>query len=138
MALIARVNDIYDGDADVHRISVVTNFEVSTRAAMNRMAARAAIHTGVSQRALVAAAYDELGIDLAWRGVGGSVLPEERFSDAKRIDFNKFTMEEAHAISDILPGYLRDFIELEEYKEPGEYGETTKMLYIWEIPLDLD
>lgn len=132
MGILTTIDHNYDDDEQVLRIYAVTSFAPSTRSSLNRMANRAVVgHTGLGQRTLVAAAYDELGIDLVWsEGPFGSKRPEEKFPDAQNIEFESKDVDHAGEFGEILTARLRERVEFGEFRE----GEV---MNIWTIPYDV-
>lgn len=131
MGIITDVQSNYDEGRGVQRVFVRTKFGINNRSALNRVASRATVVTGVGQRSLVAAAYDEEGISLVWNdGPFGRLAPEDKFEDAKEIDYKSIPMERASELGDIFPGYLQEAIEFGEFME----GE---ILHVWTIPFDV-
>lgn len=132
MGVLTNITEDFDDDAQVHRIFVTTRFAINTRSALNRVAGRAAVTTGVGQRTLVAAAYDELGIDLVWNmGLGVTVPPEEKYEKAKDITFRQLNLEESSQFMDILTNHLQEAVEY------GEFDDE-EVLYVWEIPYSVE
>lgn len=133
MGIITTIDGEVDEDEGVYRVFVITHTGISTRATLNRVAARAAGAAGVGQRALVASAYDEEGIDLVWnKGLGHTVPPEEKFTDAKRIDYHSVEAERASRLGEMfsLPSGIKDKIDFDGFR-PDE------VIHVWEIPLDM-
>lgn len=131
MGILTTITTDVDEDDGVKRVYAITKFGINNRTQLNRVASRAAVGEGVGQRSLVAAAYDEEGIDLVWtEGPFGSVAPEDKFEDAKKIEYRSSPMESASELGDILPPKIKDMVTFENYRE----GNT---LHVWEIPLDL-
>lgn len=131
MGIITHISTDYDEDAQEQKIYVRTKFGISTRSALNRVAGRAAVTTGVGQRTLVAAAYDEEGIDLVFREGPFKVLdPEEKFEDAQHIEYQSTSMDSASSLGDVLPPRLQDAVEFGEFRE----GEQ---LHIWTVPFEV-
>lgn len=134
MGVLTDIRFEVDEDEQVLRVFARTKFGISTRANLNRVASRASTSLAVGQRDLVASAYDEEGIELAWReGPFGLVKPEEKFENAKEIEYRSVPMDTVSDFGDILeilPVRLKDTVEFEEFRE----GEV---LHVWEIPTDL-
>lgn len=130
MGIIARISSDVDENAGVTRVFIITELDISTRASLNRVAARASAHASVSQRALVAAAYEELGIDLVWAEGPVKMSPEERFPAAKEIEYKNVPVEKPGPLEDIVPKRLRDDLRFRKWMG----GEV---LHMWEIPFDL-
>lgn len=141
MGILTYMESTFDDSQQVQRIYAITKFSINNRAALNRIAGRAAISTGVGQRTLVAAAYDELGIDLVYNeGLGVRVPPEEKYEKAKDIEFYSVPAERSSEFFDItnipkdsIPGgKLWDRLKL----DIGSFREG-EVLYVWEIPYDV-
>ena len=141
MGILTHITSDYDDEEQVQRIFATTRFELNSRSALNRVASRAAILTGVGQRTLVASAYDKLGIDLVWRDGPFSTLdPEEKYPKAQKIKFKSQTIEKASNAGDLfgipqeeLPsGKLWDIVA---YGTPDETRES--IIYMWEIPYEV-
>lgn len=135
MGIITTVSEDIDEDEGVRRVFVVTSGNINTRSALNRVSSRASLGTGVGQRVLVAAAYKELGIDLVWsEGPFSSLAPEEKYEDAKRIDYKTMELEQigiGSQITEMMPTYLKERVEFDEFHPRSTH------LHMWEIPLDL-
>lgn len=128
MGILTDISEEFNDEEEVIRIFCVTKFGINNRTQLNRIAGRASTATGVGQRTLVAAAYDEEDIDLVWnKGLGVTVKPEDKFEKAKDIDYKSEPMDMASKFGDILPAFIQDKIEFENFNE----GQT---LHIWEIP----
>lgn len=134
MGVLTYINHDVDEDGEVLRIFAKTKFGINNRAALNRVATRAAADSSVGQRDLVAAAYDEEGIELAWReGPFGLIEPEEKFENAKKISYRSVPMDTVSDfgdILDILPVRLKDAVDFGEFRE----GEQ---LHVWEVPFEI-
>lgn len=134
MGILTTLDTDLDEEEGVRRVFAITKWGIGTRTQLNRLAGRASVSAGVGQRTLVAAAYKKEGIDLAWSmGLGRSVAPEEKFTDAKRINYYSEEMDTVSNVGDvytILTDSLRDMVDFGNYRE-----EET--LHVWEIPLDL-
>lgn len=139
MGILTHISSQYDPDEQVQRIFAVTRFAPSNRASLNRVASRAAVMTGVGQRTLVAAAYDELGIDMVFReGPVSIVKPEEKYPDAQDIDFHIQDITSASDMGDAfnLPddaiprGKIGDFF----ISGIDSFRPDEKTLMMWEIP----
>lgn len=135
MGVITTVDREVDEEARVTRLIAVTKWDINTVSALNRVAGRMAIGEGVGQRTLVASAYDELGLDLVWnKGLGITVPPEEKYPDAKKINYTRKTIDQIDNTSDIynlLTAQLRERVDFGEFRSP-EY-----VMHVWEVPFDL-
>lgn len=142
MGILTHISSQFDPDERVQRIFAVTKFAPSQRSSLNRVASRASVVTGTGQRTLVAAAYDELGIDIVWReGPVSIVSPEEKWPDAQQINFHIEEIDEPSEAGDVfnipdraIPrGKIGDFLKegLDVFR-PDE-----KTLMMWEIPYEV-
>lgn len=144
MGILTHMVSDVDEDAQVQRIFAITNTRVSSRSSLNALAGRAAVSTGAGQRTLVAAAYDELDIDMVWRdGMFSTSAPEEKWPDAQEIRYERVDIERASELFDILevpktrenvPGAKLMDLVLEglDVIQPRE-----RELHVWEIPFDV-
>jgi len=142
MGILTHISSEYDDSKEVQRIFAVTRFAPSNRSSLNRVASRAAVMTGVGQRTLVAAAYDELDIDMVWRdGPFSTKTPEEKWPDAQVITFHKKDIEVSSSIGDILniaEEYLpRGKLSDSMYDDIDAFRRDEKILMVWEIPYDV-
>lgn len=141
MGILTHISDSFDDDRQIQTIFAVTKFEINTRAALNRVAGRAAVMTGVGQRTLVAAAYDELGIDMVWREGPFSVLsPEEKWPDAQDIEFYMVPVErhsEFFDITNIPPEAIPTGTLGDQLHEGIETLRPEEVINVWEIPYDI-
>lgn len=140
MGILTYIGSTVDEDKGVQRVFAVTKFSINSRSSLNRVAGRAATMTGVGQRTLVAAAYDELGIKMAWREGPFSVIsPEEKWPKAKEIEFYSVPAERASEFFDItniptdaIPrGKLGD-----QLLEGIDTLRPESVMYVWEIPIN--
>lgn len=136
MSILTKVTTDIDEQDGVMRVYAFTKFNIADRSSLNRVAGRVAIETNVGQRTLVSAAYDELGIDLVWsEGFLGSIAPEDKYEDAKKINFMTEEVENMDNGSDIYDAFTA------RLQEEFDYGELifnrNYVVNIWEIPLDL-
>lgn len=130
MGIITYINRDIDFDDEVTRVFAITKFGIQTRAALNRVASRITIETGLGQRTLVAAAYKEEDIDLVWNDGLRRVAPENKYEKAQDINYMSTSMDSASELGDILPVRLAEMVEF------GEYGEG-EVLHMWEIPFSV-
>lgn len=142
MGIITHIADDWDEEDRVHTIFAVTSIGINNRSALNRVATRAAVTSNVGQRILVAAAYDEEGINVVWnRGLGVTVPLEEKWPEAQDIEYHTVTFEDAPNFGAIaeLPARrftgqkLRDF-----FLEDIPTFRDTDHLHVWEIPYEIE
>lgn len=142
MGILTHMSSQFDPDEQVQRIFAITKFAPSNRASLNRVAGRAAVMTGAGQRTLVAAAYDELGIDMVWREGPVSITKlEEKWPDAQDIEFHIEEIDSSSNIGDafnipeeaVPRGKIADFLihGLDVFR-PDEHT-----LMMWEIPYEV-
>ena len=138
MGILTAIDSTWDTDNNVQRIFAVTKFGISNRSSLNRVAGRAAALTGAGQRTLVAAAYNEEGIDLVWReGPFSIAKPEEKWPEAQDIEYRSEEIESASEFGDILDipdkfipgGKFADF-----FIEGIDVFRPEQVIHIWEIP----
>lgn len=141
MGILTSIASTYDEEDQVQRIFAVTRFSINNRSSLNRVAGRAAVETGAGQRTLVAAAYDEVGLDMVWREGPFSVIsPEEKWPDAQDIEFHSVEMVRSSSFFDItdIPeravprGSLTDRLI-----EGIPVFDEENVIYIWEVPFDI-
>lgn len=142
MGILTHVDLDYNDDEQVITVIAVTKWGISSRAQLNRVAARAATGTGVGQRTLVAAAYEEEGIDLVWnKGLGFTVPLEEKFPDAQKISYYSIPIDRASEFGDItgiektrVPGNkLKDLI----FEGINYFRDPDSQMHVWEIPYEV-
>lgn len=142
MGILTTIADTYDEEERVQRIFAVTRLDFNNRSAINRVTSRAAVMTGAGQRTLTVAAFDENDIDVVWRDGPVSVTsPEEKFPDAKKINYMKEEIDSASEFGDItnipdkfIPrGTIGDaLVEGIDAFRPDE-----QFLHVWEIPYEV-
>lgn len=141
MGVLTYMESDFDEQRQVQRIFAITKFSINNRSSLNRVAGRAAVSTGVGQRTLVAAAYDEVGIDLVYnKGLGVRIPPEEKYEKAQDIEFYSIPAGRSSEFFDItnipedkIPsGKLWDRLKL----DIGSFRED-EVLYVWEIPYEV-
>lgn len=141
MGIISYIAHEIDEQDQVERVFVVTKFGITNRGALNRVAARAAAGTAAGQRTLVAAAYDEEGIDMVWReGPVSFVTPEEKWPDAQDIKYHSVEMKRSSNFLDItnipergIPrGNLADRLI-----EGIPIFDEESVMHVWEIPYEV-
>lgn len=131
MGIITSIYEELDREEQAARVYIITSGNVSTRAALNRVAGRAAVYKGMGQRDLVAAAYDKLGIDLVWNdGPFSTLLPEEKFPDAKKINYQFWEVESMGQPLGFFPPSLKDKLQFDVLRG-NEY------LHMWEVPFEV-
>lgn len=129
---------VKDWDNEMIEVVVITRFAVARRPTLNRVANRASVGVGVGQRTLVAAAYDELGIDLVWnKGLGFTEKPEEKFPKAKEIEYEQTMAKD-------LPNNVEDLFRFAvptQVREMVDFGlrekDEEKQIHIFRIPKGL-
>lgn len=141
MGILTYMSSTVDEDEGVQRIFAITQFAISNRASLNRIAGRATVETGVGQRTLVAAAYDDVGIDLVWReGPFRVMSPEEKWPDAQDITFYSVPVERSSEFFDITD-MPKDAIPTGKIADQLLEGIDTlrpeQVMYVWEIPFEV-
>lgn len=127
MGILTKIHTEFDDDEQTIRVICITRFGITTRGSLNRVAGRASNAVGVGQRSLVAAAYDEHGIDLVWNDGLRRMAPEEKFDAAQDIEYTTFSIDKASRFEDLLPPRIQDYVD---------FGNITgeEHVHIWEIP----
>lgn len=141
MGILTDISREVDEQNQLINIYAVTKFGISSRSALNRVASRAAIGEGVGQRTLVAAAYNEEGIDMVWRDGPASIIdPEEKWPEAKDIEYTSVKIDAASETGDItnIPkeatprGKLTNLL----FEDINEFREG-QVLHVWKIPYEI-
>jgi len=144
MGILTDIATEYDEQNEQLIIFAATRFDINTKSALNRLAGRASVGTGVGQRTLVASAYDKLGIDMVWReGPFSTMSPEEKYPKAKKIEYYSVPIDKASNFGDItnipdssIPrGKFADALsDAAELISPGDVFNDEAVLHIWKIP----
>lgn len=136
MGILTDIETEVDEDEGVRRVFATTKWGIHRRSQLNRVAGRAAVGTGTGQRSLVAAAYDEEDIDMVWKeGPFNVIAPEEKFEDAKKINYYSRevdTIDNSSDFFEMLTPRLQDMVKFGEIRSPDA------VMHVWEIPLDLE
>jgi hypothetical protein len=141
MGVLTNISVHNDEENEQIVITAITRFQIAKRPTLNRVANRASVGEGVGQRTLVAAAYDELGIDLVWsEGPFGSKKPEEKYPDAKKIEFYQMPIDRASDFGDITGvdperlGMTKIIDLINEWVKPPS---PDAYINVWKIPYEL-
>jgi len=135
MGILTHISREIDEENNIQRVYAITKFGINQRSQLNRVANRATFNSGVGQRSLVAAAYDHEGIEMVWRqSPFNAIQPEEKFEDAKQIDYTSQRIDTIDNTSDLfemLTPRLQDRVNFGEFRSPDA------TLHIWEVPFNL-
>jgi hypothetical protein len=132
MGILTNISYEYDDDKQELRIYAVTRFAPSQRSSINRVAGRAVVgHPDLGQRTLVAAANEELGLDLVWsEGPFGSKPIEEKYPDSQKIEFSSNEIEHTSDFGEVLTARLQDRVDFGEFRKGS-------VLNIWTVPYEV-